>query len=123
MSGHLTGWRVSAGDEHSVFDGRGAKLASVPCGGLSGRTFDQGADAARLIAAAPCLLEALEAWATAQQATDDAVEHLERAIEEGWHDDPSGSGWIRQSEKLADEAWNRARSLRDAAITKSRGEA
>lgn len=61
MSGHLTGWRVSAGDEHSVFDGRGAKLASVPCGGLSGRTFDQGADAARLIAAAPCLLEALEA--------------------------------------------------------------
>lgn len=58
---HTQGWRLSAGDEHTVFDGGSSRIASVPCGGLSGRTFDQAADCARLIAAAPELLAALEA--------------------------------------------------------------
>ena len=54
---HLTGWRLSAGDEHTVFDGRSERLVSVPCGGMSGRTFAEAADCTRLIAAAPELLE------------------------------------------------------------------
>ena len=60
---HLTGWRLSAGDEHTVFDGRSERLVSVPCGGMSGRTFAEAADCTRLIAAAPELLAALEALA------------------------------------------------------------
>ena len=56
---HLTGWRLSAGDEHLVFDGRSRRLVSVPVGGMTGRTFKEGADCARLIAAAPELVEAL----------------------------------------------------------------
>ena len=59
--GHLTGWRLSAGDEHLVFDGRSRRLACVPVGGVTGRTFKEGADCARLIAAAPELVEALRA--------------------------------------------------------------
>ena len=58
--GILTDWRLSAGDEHTVFDGRQNRLAQVPCGGMSGRTFDEGVAAARLIAAAPELLEVLQ---------------------------------------------------------------
>jgi hypothetical protein len=60
MNGHLTGWRLSAGDEHLVFDGNNNRLAGINCGGMSGRTFREGADCARLIAAAPDLLAALE---------------------------------------------------------------
>lgn len=56
---HLIGWRLSAGDEHRVFDATGNRIADVPCGGLSGRTFDEAADAARLIAAAPMLKDAV----------------------------------------------------------------
>lgn len=78
---------------------------------------------ARLIAAAPDLLEALEAWRNAQQATDDAVEHFERAVAEGWHNDPSGSCWVAESDRLADSAWARALTMRDAAIAKAKGAA
>lgn len=60
MSAHLEGWRVSAGDDHLVFDANQRKLASIPVGGMAGRTFREGAEQARLIAAAPDLLAALE---------------------------------------------------------------
>jgi len=60
MSAHLQGWRLSAGDEHTVFDGSQRKIASVACGGMSGRTFAEAADVARLIAAAPELLDIAE---------------------------------------------------------------
>lgn len=63
-------------------------------------------------------MRALEAWRTAQQATDDAVEHIECAIAEGWSNDPSGSGWIAESNRRADAAWKRAIELRDAALSK-----
>lgn len=57
MSGeHLIGWRLSAGDEHVVLDGSNRRLVSVPCGGMSGRTFAEAADCARLIARGPELL-------------------------------------------------------------------
>lgn len=61
MSAHLTGWRLSAGDEHHVFDGNNETLVRVACAGLTRRKFDQAADCARLIAAAPDLLAAGEA--------------------------------------------------------------
>jgi len=60
MSAHLAGWRLSAGDECTVFDGADKKLVTVPCGGLSGRTVGEAEDCARLIAAAPDLLAAAE---------------------------------------------------------------
>ena len=60
MGAHLTGWRLSAGDEHTVFDGQQSKIATIACGGMSGRTFAESAEVARLIAASPELLEALQ---------------------------------------------------------------
>ena len=65
MSEHLKGWRLSAGDETRVFDGNDNRLVDVPCGGMSGRSMWQAEDCARLIAAAPELLEALEIMLTA----------------------------------------------------------
>lgn len=59
-SKHLEGWRVSAGDELTVFDGGNVHIAKINCGGMTGRNFEQGADMARLIAAAPDLLTALD---------------------------------------------------------------
>ena len=60
MSEHLKGWRLSAGDEHTVFDGQQRKIAMIACGGMSGRTFAEAADTARLISAAPDMLEVLQ---------------------------------------------------------------
>lgn len=60
MGAHLTGWRLSAGDEHTVFDGQQSKIATIACGGMSGRTFAESAEVARLIAAAPELLDIAE---------------------------------------------------------------
>jgi hypothetical protein len=59
MTAHLTGWRLSAGDDCTVFDGANRKLVTVPCGGLSGRTAGEAGDCAQLMAAAPDLLAAL----------------------------------------------------------------
>lgn len=55
-----TKWRVSAGDEQTVFDGQNRKLVSVACGGMTGRTLNDAESAANLIAAAPNMFEALE---------------------------------------------------------------
>lgn len=54
-------WRLNAGDETRVMDGRNNPVCDVKCGGMSGRTVAEGEKIARLIAAAPALLEALEA--------------------------------------------------------------
>lgn len=61
MSGvdHLTGWRLSAGDGHVVYDARNVVIANVQCGGMTGRTFDEASDVARLIEAAPDMRAAL----------------------------------------------------------------
>lgn len=80
MSAHLTGWRLSAGDEHTVFDGSQRKIATIACGGMSGRTFTESADVARLIAAAPELLSIVQrfvalpsgAWHPERHAADEA---------------------------------------------------
>lgn len=62
MSAHLKGWRLSACDEHTVMDGvNNQRLVSVPYGGVTGRTFTEAAEAARLIATAPNMREALQA--------------------------------------------------------------
>lgn len=53
-------WRLNAGDETRVMDGQNNPICDVKCGGMSGRTVAQGEKIARLIAAAPALLEALE---------------------------------------------------------------
>ena len=80
MSGHLTGWRLSAGDEHTVFDGQQRKIATIACGGMSGRTFAESAEVARLIASAPELLSIVQrfvalpsgAWHPERHAADEA---------------------------------------------------
>lgn len=87
----------------------------------SGQLFENEADYA-LIAAAPDMLEALLATDDAQDATDAAVEHFERAVAEGWHHDPTGQGHLGESDRAADRAWERAHTLRRAAIAKARGQ-
>ena len=57
---HMKGWHLSAGDEHVVFDARNEHIVNVQCGGMTGRKYGEASDIARLIAAAPALLEALE---------------------------------------------------------------
>lgn len=56
----LTNWRVSAGDSLTVFDGNQCKIVSVLTGGISGRTLTEGEATARMISAAPDMLEALQ---------------------------------------------------------------
>ena len=80
MSAHLTGSRLSAGDEHTVFDGQQRKIATIACGGMSGRTFAESAEVARLIASAPELLSIVQrfvalpggAWHPERHAADEA---------------------------------------------------
>ena len=60
MSAALTDWRVSAGDEFTVFDGNQRRIVTVPAGGISGRTLAEGEATAKLIAAAPELLAVLK---------------------------------------------------------------
>lgn len=59
MSDAVTGWHVSAGDDLTVFDGRNCKIVSVESGGLSGRRYNEAAQVASLISAAPDLLDAV----------------------------------------------------------------
>jgi hypothetical protein len=65
------------------------------------------------------LREALEAWRDAQQATDDAVEHMERAIAEGWYNEPGGTGHVGDSDRRADAAWAKAIALRDTVLIRT----
>lgn len=62
------------------------------------------------------LRAALQAWKDAQQATDDAVEHMECAIAEGWYNEPGGTSHVGDSDRRADAAWAKAIALRDAAL-------
>lgn len=52
-------WRVSAGDDLTVFLDKFNKI-TVPCGGMTGIRYAEAAAMARLIAAAPALLAHLE---------------------------------------------------------------
>jgi hypothetical protein len=58
--GHLTGWSLSAGDEHCVYDANHSVIVNVQCGGMTGRRYDEATDIARLIVSAPKLLSQLE---------------------------------------------------------------
>lgn len=53
-------WRLSAGDETRVMDGKSNPICDVKCGGMSGRTVVEGERIARMIAAAPYLLAVAE---------------------------------------------------------------
>jgi hypothetical protein len=74
---------------------------------------------ARLIAAAPDMLAALEAEEAARTAFDGADEHHHRAEAEGWLNDPTGSGWVAQSYDYANRMAEKASDLRRAAISKA----
>jgi hypothetical protein len=52
-------WRLNAGNETEVMDARGRNVARAHCGGSYGVKLDEAEAHARLIAAAPDLLEAL----------------------------------------------------------------
>jgi hypothetical protein len=65
------------------------------------------------------LRAALEAWRDAQQATDDAVEHMECALAEGWYNEPGGTGHVGDSDRRADAAWAKAIALRDTALARA----
>lgn len=75
---------------------------------------------ARLIAAAPDLLAALQAAVEAQRLTDEEVEMIEYHAAHGM-DDATGGLHCFSARKRADEAWNKAHALRDAAIAKATG--
>ena len=53
-------WRLNAGNETEVMDARGRNVARAHCGGSYGVKLDEAEAHARLIAAAPDLLAALE---------------------------------------------------------------
>lgn len=60
MSKHTPGpWRLAAGDETQIY-AYGLGIARALCGGLTGIKLAQAEANARLIAAAPDLLDALE---------------------------------------------------------------
>jgi hypothetical protein len=68
---HLQGWRCNVGDPTRIVDGNNAELLTVCSGGLTGRRVWQAEECARLIAAAPELLELL------RQVTDDLEAEIE----------------------------------------------
>jgi hypothetical protein len=78
---HLTNWRLSAGDETVVFDGSTGKIVDVPCGGLTRRTRAEAVDMARLIAAAPDLLECMKDLFCNENGVDIAMAGNPAAIE------------------------------------------
>jgi hypothetical protein len=56
-------WRLNAGNETEVMDARGRNVARAHCGGSYGVNWREAEAHARLIAAAPDMLAALElAW-------------------------------------------------------------
>lgn len=77
---------------------------------------------ATLIAAAPELLAALIAHETAQAATDEEVELIERACAEGWDSEPTGSSHLTSAQKRASDLWERAIEMRRTAIAKATGQ-
>ena len=81
MSALFSGWRLSAGDPLTVFDGRNLKICTIQAGAMTGRKYDDAEAMARLIASAPAMLAALEEI-KAQSATGnfDATEITEIVI-------------------------------------------
>jgi hypothetical protein len=59
--GGVMSWRLNAGNETEVMDARGRNVARAHCGGSYGVKLDEAEAHARLIAAAPDMLAALEA--------------------------------------------------------------
>ena len=71
-------WRLNAGNETEVMDARGRNVARAHCGGPYGVKLDEAEAHARLIAAAPDMLAALEAvlpdlWDGIELATEQGV--------------------------------------------------
>ena len=71
-------WRLNAGNETEVMDARGRNVARAHCGGTYGVNLDEAEAHARLIAAAPDMLAALEAvlpdlWDGIELATEQSV--------------------------------------------------
>ena len=71
-------WRLNAGNETEVMDARGRNVARAHCGGAYGVKLDEAEAHARLIAAAPDMLAALEAvlpdlWDGIELATEQSV--------------------------------------------------
>lgn len=76
---------------------------------------------ARLIAAAPEMLEALKAEDEADAAFDEAEEYTSRADGEGWLYEPTGSMHVTEIWGRANKLLVKAKELRSAAINKAEG--
>ena len=74
---------------------------------------------ARLIAAAPDMLEALLAYQAADAADAAMLETIERATAEDWINDPTGSMHVNTASQRYHDALRHANELRDAALTKA----
>lgn len=104
------GWTVVADDT----------VVAIVGGGGNGEDFDPAYEAdARLIAAAPELLEALMAAQAADKADDEFREYCERANAEDWINDPTGSMHVNSARTRANDARQKSVTLRDAAIAKA----
>jgi hypothetical protein len=97
-------WRLNAGNETEVMDARGRNVARAHCGGSYGVKLDEAEAHARLIAAAPDMLAALES------VIDDLVGGIQDTIDNG-----GSEAWIT-------EAKTRLNAAREA-IAKAKGEA
>lgn len=73
-------------------------------------------------AAAADLLEALKAWDEYERADDEYRDLCERSWAEGW-DEETGGSHLSSAWTVVEVARDRARSLRDAALSKARAAA
>lgn len=109
---------------HTVTDDDGTEREYI--GGLVALAYSCGDGThegnSRLIAAAPDMLEALQADAEADQANRDHDDLCERAYGEGWDNDPTGSSHISSSATRLRQLRERAALLKVVAIAKATGE-
>jgi hypothetical protein len=72
-------WRLSAGDETAIFTGCGKRISAAYSGGLSGIGIGEAEANARLIAAAPDMIAALQMALIALERSEKerGIRHLE----------------------------------------------
>ena len=85
-------------------------------------TFDPAAAQPTECPACNRLVEALEAYDSAQLAGEEAQEMLERAHAEGWDNDPTGSGHLWDAKERESKAWDRFTLLKLEALAEHRKE-